>query len=807
MRLGSVLMTTVATLATFSPAFAQSGSIIPADQSATATPAGQPREADQGLAANAQAQAIADDQGGLGDIIVTAQKREQRLRDVPVAVTALTAETLIARGINDVVAVTRAVPSLTVTQTDSPISNSINIRGIGTSALSTGVEPAVAVILDDVALLQQAQAFSGLSDIARIEVLRGPQGTLFGKGASAGVVSITSQAASSKVEAAIATQVTSDGEFRLDGSVSGPVNSWLGVRANFFNIDRDGYIRNLAGGEKRGGDKSVGARIRLDLDPTSALNVALIASTSRNITTPSRTFRYIQSPAVRIFAVPPFFSGDLLSRGLVGITPSDENYSTRINQSPKNDSRQSLYIARATLDLGFANVISVSGYQDWRLKTLEDVDSTDLPTIANFVGGVSQASTFHARQFSQEVRLVSSGGGPFSYVAGLYYANGKTDRAFQRFAFGPGAQSWNSLAGTRSYAAFGQATFDVTPSTHIDGGVRFNREKINVRFTDVRASATAATCGLTCTGNSSDDQITYKIALRQDVTRDVMTYASFATGYKGQGYDVSSGFVPSRAANPVRPEHSKAYEVGLKSQFLDNKVQLNLAGFWTDYKDFQTQTAAVVGGVPTFNLANAPRLRSRGIEAELSMRPVRALRIDLGGSYTDAKIQEFATASCYPGQPYLVGTTATTTGVCVGPTPATGVQNLAGARLANAPKFKYTVSGTYDVDLPSLPFDGFVQADWSHQSAVNFDVSQNPLSVQRAYGVLNGSIGVKADDERSYQISLFVNNLLDKHYATAITPASGSTSDAGVGNTNIALLQFLPRDSRRYYGLRARLRY
>src|SRR3569833_2008000 len=170
MRHASWLLASVAMIGA-SPAFAQDGPIVPADappaKAATATE--QPREADQGAAENAAAAG----QDGIADIVVTAQKREQRLRDVPVAVTALSAETLINRGIGQVADVQRAVPSLTVTENTSAQSASINIRGIGTSAFSTGVEPAVLVVVDDVALLQQAQAFSGLTDIARIEVLRG----------------------------------------------------------------------------------------------------------------------------------------------------------------------------------------------------------------------------------------------------------------------------------------------------------------------------------------------------------------------------------------------------------------------------------------------------------------------------------------------------------------------------------------------------------------------------------------------------------------------------------------------------------
>ncbi|WP_347304228.1 TonB-dependent receptor [Croceibacterium sp. TMG7-5b_MA50] len=779
------------------PAMAQVGTVLPAPP-VPPSDLDTPAEADLGTQDNAQQ---ADDVG-LGEIVVTAQKREQRLRDVPVAVTALTAEALVNRGISDVASVTRAVPSLTLTQGQNPVNNSINIRGIGTSAFSTGVEPAVAVILDDVALLQQAQAFSGLADIARLEVLRGPQGTLFGKGASAGVVNIATQAPGSELTVSIGGQWSQE-DYRVETAMGGPVNDWLGVRANGFYVNRDGYLTNLSDNSKQGNEEAYGARLRADITPTDRLNVSLTASYSRNKNDITRTFRYV-APNLRIFAVQPFFPGNLVAPGIVGVTPGPENRNVRLNADSLSDSRQQMYTGRITLDLGFANLISVTGYQDWKLDVQEDVDMTDLPSIGNNPGGVTQPSQFHARQFSQELRLVSQTSGPLSYVLGLYYSDGDTDRAFRRFAFGPGAQFWDSRAGTESYAAFGQATFDVTPTTHIDGGIRFNREIIDVEFTDRRANATAASCGTTCTGRASDNQVTYKIALRQDVTDDVMAYASYATGYKGQGFDVTSGFNPARANNPVKPETSKAYEIGLKGQFFDNWVQMNLAGFWTDYDNFQTQVANFVGGVPTFNLANAPRLRSRGIEGDISVRPFRPLRIDASASYVDAKIREFGNAGCYPGQPFVVGSTPTEPGVCVGATPATGTQDLAGARLANSPKFKYTIAGTYTVELPALPFDGFLQADWTHQSSVNFDIGGNPRALQEGYGVLNGSVGIESDQ---FRLSFFVNNLLDKAYVTSIGAAAGSTTDAGVNNTNLGLIQFVPRDARRYVGVRARLNY
>ena len=792
MRNATWLLTSVAAFTLATSAAAQPGAITPADVAPEkAAPAEGPREADQGASENA----AAGDDAGIADIVVTAQKREQRLQDVPVAVTALTAETLINRGIAQVSDVTRAVPSLTVSENTSAQSASINIRGIGTSAFSTGVEPAVLVIVDDVALLQQAQAFTGLTDIARIEVLRGPQGTLFGKAASAGVINIVSQAPTRDLSAAFGAQATTDDEVRVDGSVSGHVTDWLGVRANAFYGDRKGYIRNLTTGHRLGGQTSLGARLRVDLTPVQSLSIALTASYSRDETNAANSFRFVD-PAARLFPGGPV-PGVLVAPSLVGIKVGTGNVRVRQDVEPRFESHQAMYVGRATLDLGFANLISVSSYQNWAFQTTADADQTDIPVVGGRPGGIYQISSFDARQFTQELRLVSSGPGPFSYIFGLYYANGRTDRAFTRFALGPGFSNWDSEAGTKSYAAFTQLTYDITPSTHIDAGLRLNREKIDVRFTNLPLTgATAANCGVTCTGNASDDQVTYKVALRQDITDDVMVYASYATGYKGQGYDVASGFTPAKAADPVNPEHSKAYELGLKSSLLGRRLQFNLAGFWTDYRDFQSQAASIdAAGNLIFNLTNVGRRRSKGVEAEISARPIRDLRIDASAAYLDAKIRSYPGATCYPGQTAAQG--------CVDINPGTAVtlaQDLAGSRLANAPKFKYTISGTWDVKLPGMPFDGFLQADWSHQSKVRYDLLGNPRTIQPGYGLFNASIGVQGAEERGYRISLFVNNLFDKAYAGLIGNAQGE-------NAGLATTQLVPRNARRYFGVRARFRY
>jgi iron complex outermembrane recepter protein len=785
MRKSYALFTGAAMIAFASPVLAQEGAISASPTppgNGTASPLSQPGD-QQG------SNTSTTDSGALEDIVVTAQKREQNLQDVPVAVTAITADTLVNRNVSTISDLPRLAPSLTVTTGALPTNNSINLRGIGTVAFSTAIEPSVAVIVDDVALLQQAQAFSGLSDIARIEVLRGPQGTLFGKNASAGALNIVSQGPTANFTGAVTGTATTDDEYRIDGVISGPVAEGVGFRLNGFYGDRDGFIRNTYDGRRLNNDKSYGVRGRLAIDPAPNVTIDLIAGHSvAQARGTARTYRSVPAGAT-VYGAP-------VQQRLGSIVPGRDNFETAFDGPLFNKSRQTNGSGRVTVDLGVANLVSITSYQDWRFRFAEDFDY--LPgTILGLPGGIVAQSGFHSRQFAQELRVASKGSGPFSYVVGLYYSDGKTDRTFDRGPSGPVVARWNSSNGTKTYASFAQLTYDLAATTHIDAGLRANHEDISVNYLNTNVPAVApannATCLSLCSGKASDSVVTGKIALRQDLAERVMAYASFSTGYKGQGYDIATGFTPQRAAVPVRPETSNAYELGLKSRFLDNRVQLNVAAFWTDFSDFQAQSGVQLPDQTIqLQLNNVGKVRTRGIEAEFQARPVEALLIDGGISYTDAKIREFRNAQCYVGQTAAQGCLPV-----AGST--TGFQDLSGKQLSNAPRWKFNVGTTYDVALERMPFDAFVQADLSYQSSVNFSLLNDPYSVERGYALVNGSIGIDQKDRGGLRVALFVNNIFNTHFASALGGPSGGTPGL--------IAQTFSRNARRYGGIRARMSF
>ena len=774
----------------------------------------------QDVPASADA-AAEEDTGGLEEIVVTAQKREENLQDVPVSVTALSAESLANNRITDFTDLTRAASSLTVTQATSSPNNSIILRGIGTFAFSIGVEPSVAVIVDDLPVVQQAQAFDSLGDVQRIEVLKGPQGTLFGKNASAGVVNIVTKDPSRDMSGSVAFTAATDDDYRAEASLSGPFgDNGSGYRLSGFYHSYNGNVRNLTTGRKLNDQEAFGLRAKAKMVLSDALDFTLTGSygkTTQDGT--ASTIRYIDplgTPRVQLSAA--VFPALALIPSLTGITPGIGNHNARVDAPGATTNQTGTVSGKFTLDLGSANLIAITGYQDWKFNFQNDVDNTDLNILGVMVGGgasggIVQSGPYHSRLFTQELRVVSSGNGPLKYVAGAFFADAKTDRAFTR---GPNflVQNWNSQATSKSIGLFAQVDYTLPTNTTITGGVRYNHEKIGVSFDDLRTTATPNTCATgnpLCRGTHSDDVLTWKAIVSQELAPQIMAYASVATGYKGFAYDVSSGFNPARVdaalaapgvsgVGPVKAEHSTSYELGLKSRFLDNRVQLNVTGFVTDYNNFQAQSAIIIAGALQNVLNNVGKLKTQGVEVEFSAKPSEWLRLDASAAYTDAKMTSFLGAQGYSGQLATAPncTTAGTganTGLCA-------FQNRSGAALPNSPKFKFNLGA-----VGEFPFGddskAIVTLNYQHQSDVNFDLLGNPLLTQKAYGIFNAGIGAEFGPFRA---TVFVNNLFNTHYAGGLSDGFGGLGGSAANPAHV-VYQVLPRDSERFFGIKLQYKF
>ncbi len=728
------------------------------------------------LAAPAAAQATPEEGAAPVEdnvIIVTAQKREQSVLDVPVAVSAIGEDTLEAAQVNDFADLTSVAPSLTITGSGNKNQNVVSLRGIGTSSFSTAVEPSVLVVVDDVALLQPGQAFGNLTDLARVEVLRGPQGTLFGKNASAGVINIATKDPTAYFTGYAQATATTDEEYRFDAMLSGPISDGVGFRLNGYYSDYEGYLTNLTNDSTLGAEETWGIRGKLNAD-LGAIELGFIADYSESSGNGGiDTYRRLDQVDG---------NGNPINQGfdLTGVRPGPENRTVTINDENVNDTDQLLLAGKADWDLGFATLSSVSSYQSWNYYAENDQDFTSQPTIF-------QMSPYAAEQFSQELRLTSPTSGVFDYMVGLYFSEGSTDRSFERetapfLAFL--RQDWESEASTTSYAAFAQLGYDITPSTLLTGGARINREEISVRFVDNRS--TPATV---YEGDTGETAVTWRLALQQFIGDDLMAFGSVSTGYKGQAYDISSGFDQRRADNPIESEDSINYELGLSGRYLGGTGQFQLVAFWSEYDNFQAQGINNSLVIPQFELTNVGKLRTRGIEFETSIQPTEGLTLFGSAAYVDSTIREFPDAECYPEQTVAEG--------CVfDPGIGDFTQDLAGKPLNNSPDFKFNVG--FDFETPvSQGANFFVNGNYTWQDDVNFALTTNPRTVQPADGRANLAVGVGSMNDK-WRVSLFVNNLFDQDYVTRIIDDTGRDDP-------FILLQQVPRNAERFGGIRLRL--
>lgn len=435
----------------------------PLSDNAQAAPAG---------ASSTQAPTPAD----TDEIIVTAQKRPENIQNVPLAVQVLTSAQLQSSGVRDFADLNRVAPSLVVRPAENPVNASVSIRGIGTFAFSIGVEPSVAVQVDDVPISFQARAFADLADIQRIEVLRGPQSTLYGKSASAGLINIVTPAPSKTLTARVSGLSTTDDEYQANLVLSGPLGPTIGFRSTANYDDFRGNVKNLADGREVNGRRIFSTRNKLVWQPSSVLTIngGLDYINGRNTT--GRPF--IRLDPAALLRGKPEYPEPLYAPGIT-VGPNNRevvnNYTTGTQY---HDLAESL---RASLDLGGPTLMSITSHDKFALHDQLDQDESAIPTIDN-----RQFGTFGSEQWTQELRLLSPGHQRLRYTLGLFYSEVSYDRDFTR---GPvySLARWYATAKSILDAGFGQLEFDVLPQTTLIAGGRYSHEKVEFTFNDMIA--------------------------------------------------------------------------------------------------------------------------------------------------------------------------------------------------------------------------------------------------------------------------------------------------------------------------------
>jgi iron complex outermembrane receptor protein len=778
--------------------------------------------------ASAQMDVAAAAPVALEEVIVTGSKRAEKIQDVPASIFVATAAALERAQVRDFDDLVRIAPSLTITKTSQPANNSINIRGIGTYAYSIATESSVAVVVDDVPQAFQATAFSALVDVRQVEVLRGPQNTLFGKAASAGVVSITTQPATATFTAHAEVMATDDHEARVQATVSGPISDTLRFRLAGNFSDFRGTVHNLATDHWVNGQSDTTLRAKLEWRPQDAWEITLSPYYNHTVASCCQGAEYFVSPGVT-------FGKNNIPQSTIlrGITVGPTNTDSRMDVDARGNSVDYGAGLRIVRELGGGfKLTSVSSYDRYDLHDLQDTDSSDFdfqtvaPTAPH--GGSANGGFFKINSVTQELRITSPDEGRLRYVAGLFYSRTGSERFFVRGSNALGTYNnlsslpstnstayaaYVSLARDTNYAVFGQGTFRLTDQLELIGGLRLNRETIRYKFFDLgnhiaygdpACSTTSPTVAIqTC---NHDTAVTGKAGVQYHVSPDIMVFATYSRGYKGLAYDLTSTLttrtplasgplkgVPTAdavaAKQPIAPEHVDAYEAGFKASFLDRRVIWNLTVFDEEFRGFQAQSRDQLTNQNVLN--SIGKVYSRGVETEASFLVTPDFTLNAAAAYDKAIMKSFPNANCYGAQTAAQG--------CIG-----GVQDLSGKPLFNAPKWTLSLSGQYD--LPAIREDvrPFVSGSFRYQSKVVYNLLQDPDSVQSPYGVLNLAAGLQ---NPRWKVTVFVNNVLNQHYAlTRGRDAQFNISQATSPPTD-AITWKPARDTFRYVGVRLGVTY
>jgi iron complex outermembrane receptor protein len=703
------------------------------------------------------------------EVIVTAQKRQQNLQEVPLAVQVIGADKLAAAGVVNFDDFNRISPSLVIRTDVQPINSTVAIRGIGTFAFGIGVEPSVAVVVDDVPLAFQARAFTNMADISRVEVLNGPQSTLYGKSATAGLINIVTPNPSSNWTAETHLTATNDLEKDASASISGPLTDTLAFRVSTIYSDFPGNVKDLYNDTRSDGSLTSSTHGKFIWTPSADFDAELNLNYTNGRTT--NDYVWLNLPANADLRGNKLYPPSVF---LNGVVPSHTNQNTYDNfgiGSRYNDAGESL---KLSYDLGGPTLIAIGSHDRYFLYDHQDVDYTAINALDD-----RQTGVFRVEQWTEELRLVSPGTGPLRYTAGLFNSEVEYQRDFARGPYFSIAR-WTAADGSRQLAGYGQVDYDVIDKLTLTAGVRLGEERINYFFNDHTVAAPAVNYW---SGVNNERYATYKVGPEYQLTDDIMLYGFHATGHKGETYDLGTGFGAAKAAGgPVHAETDSDYEIGSKMQFLSHRLTVNPTFFTTTYQNFQAQGSQILpNGTTNFQLTNVGRVRTRGFQTEDSFKIDNDWSVGLSATYLDATILSYPNGQCYATQIVGVGDCVPTKGS------SSGHQDLSGTRLNDAPKWKVTSDTTYIHPLGFLPLDGVYRANYTYTGKVNYTITQDPGTIQKAYGILNLSAGLR-DQKNRYEITFFVNNVLNKHYYENIADIGGTFASQN------AIQAQLPRD-------------
>jgi iron complex outermembrane receptor protein len=749
---------------------------------------------------------LGNQQQGGGDIVVTARRRAETIQTVPIAMSVIGGTALAETGAYNVSRLTQLQPTLQFYSTN-PRNSAANIRGLGApfGLTNDGIEQGVGIYVDQVYYSRIASATFDFTDTERIEVLRGPQGTLYGKNTTAGAINITTRKPSFTPEARIELTTGNYQFVQAKASVSGPlIPDTLAIRLSASVTERDGTIHNVLTGKDLNAQDNKSVRGQLYWKPTDTLDLALSGDYGQQ--NPNCCVQYYartgatQRPLNRQYAA--------LAAAQGYVVPSTNAFDRVTDVDTPLRARQELggVSLLGNLDLGASTITSVSAWRFWNWDPSNDRDFIGLP-ITTVSANPSQQT-----QYSQELRIASNGKHTLDYVLGAFYfyqtidtqglqVQGPAASAFLLNPTSAGGRNPAALNGltarntigfeNTSAALFGKLTWNVSDRFQIAPGLRLNYDKkkgdyVSVVTNGTGTALTADQRGVLAPQSYQPDfdnwNLSGDITAAYTVTSDIHAYATYARSYKSGGINLSglpldASNNPILSAATVKPEKVNHFELGLKTQFLDRRLTLNLAGFWTEISDYQATVTNGQLGVLRGYLANAGKVRTRGLEFDSAFRPTDRSSFYANGAYTDAKYVKFVDAPCPPelsgGGTATAGQTPSAPGTAGGISP----QNcdISGQRLPGVSKWAFSYGAEYDLPATLAGLDGqiYLGYDGSYRSTFSSNPSRSAYTDINGYALSNFRLGFKAKD--SWNVFAWLRNAFDENYYEVLALQSGST--------------------------------
>jgi len=712
----------------------------------------------------AAGQAAAQETTALEEIVVTAQKRSENLQDVPVSVTAFTADQLKDQRVGDVLALSGLSPGLQIKTDDNAANPRIFIRGIGVNDFNPATASAVGVYVDGVYVASPLAQMAGFYDLQQVEVLRGPQGTLYGRNTTGGAINVTTKKPTSTPEGNLAVDYGRFNSFKAEGGFGGPIVDTLAFRVSGLFDKSDGYTLNRLTGHKGNDADRKAIRGALSFKPDDKLTIDVSASYSKasggSILTYNRSLIAQTAEAAStadpdptygyVFCKPTYYTSGQCTNAAGYANTSSNKYEGDYRFEGKDIVKLFGATTAITYDFGPVTFYSITGYQSAKR---DDYEETDANPISIFDARyVAQQDTT-----SQEFRLQSNGATKLRWVAGLYAARDNLDNDSHynvlEVARVPdpinnptgmdpansiGVFGWPLHQKTTSYAAFGQVDYDLTTRLTLTGGLRWSQDKKVFHYvSDVDYGLLTL---FEYDNEKTFSSISGRVGLRYAVSDDANVYVTYNRGTKSGGFFSGQTTEPDDLG-PYKDETVNAYEAGAKSEFFNRRLRVNASIFYYDYKDLQVYTVIQRSGLPVQLFTNASKARVYGGEAEIEARPMTGLSLTLGASLLSAEYKNFVSLG----------------------------DDYSGNTLPSAPKT--SLNGAARYEHPLGVGDLVTQLDFTYRGKVYYDTANTERLSDKARAYVNGQVGWAFNDGR-YELGVWGKNLADTTNISDITPVA-----------------------------------